>query len=51
MPNEIDMDSVPNTLQIIQRGADPRHFEITPAPGANLTPEQYAEALSKIRTK
>jgi hypothetical protein len=51
VPNEINMDSVPNTLRIIQRGSDLRHFEIVPAPGANLTPGQYAEELSKITTK
>ena len=35
---------------VIQRGNDPRHFEITPKPGTNLTPDEYAELLSQIRT-
>lgn len=51
VPNELDMDSVPSSLQIIQRGADPRHFEIVPSPGADLTPAQYAQELAQIRTK
>lgn len=39
-PHQIDLNSMPDTLRIIQRGADPRHFEITPKPGANLTPDE-----------
>ncbi|MGW3127020.1 RHS repeat-associated core domain-containing protein [Streptomyces sp. NPDC001123] len=50
VPHGIDMGSVPDSLRVIQRGKDPRHFEIVPAPGANLTPGQYADALSQIRT-
>jgi RHS repeat-associated protein len=48
-PHAIDMDTMPSTLRIIQRGNDPKHYEIVPAPGANLTPERYAGELSKIR--
>ncbi len=48
-PHGIDMDTVPDTLRVIQRGNDLRHFEIVPRPGANLTPERYADELSKIR--
>ncbi|WP_217208954.1 polymorphic toxin-type HINT domain-containing protein [Streptomyces sp. AC550_RSS872] len=49
VPHMIDQSSLPDTLRIIQRGRDPRHFEIVPAPGADLTPERYAEELAKIR--
>jgi hypothetical protein len=49
VPHKIDMSSVPSTLRVIQRGKDPRHFEIVPSPGANLTPERYAEELRKIK--
>ncbi|AXE28340.1 hypothetical protein C0216_32445 (plasmid) [Streptomyces globosus] len=48
-PHGIDTASMPSTLRVIQRGKDPRHHEIVPAPGANLTPARYAEELSKIR--
>ncbi|MFJ2746718.1 polymorphic toxin-type HINT domain-containing protein [Streptomyces sp. NPDC087297] len=41
--------SMPDTLRVIQRGKDLRHYEIVPAPGANLTPARYVEELSKIR--
>ncbi|TQV84842.1 hypothetical protein FKG94_04700 [Exilibacterium tricleocarpae] len=48
VPHKVDQSSVPDTLQIIQRGKVPRHFEITPKPGANLTPQQFIDACSKI---
>lgn len=48
-PHGIDPASVPSTLRVIQRGRDLEHFEIVPAPGANLTPARYGEELSKIR--
>ncbi|MFI1002672.1 polymorphic toxin-type HINT domain-containing protein [Streptomyces galbus] len=48
-PHGIDPASMPVTLRVIQRGKDVNHYEIVPAPGANLTPEEYAEELSKIR--
>jgi len=51
IPHQIDESSFPDTLRVIQRGKDPRHFEIVPAPGANLTPERYAEELSKIKVR
>lgn len=51
VPNEVDLDSVPDSLQIIQRGKDPTHFEITPAPGADLNPDQFREALECITCK
>ncbi|MFC3980082.1 polymorphic toxin-type HINT domain-containing protein [Streptosporangium jomthongense] len=50
IPHQIDESSFPGTLRVIQRGKDPRHFEIVPAPGANLTPEMYAAELAKIKT-
>ncbi len=50
-PNEVDPESVPDTLQIKQRGNDPKHFEIMPADEAKLTPEQYQNELSKLKTK
>jgi hypothetical protein len=48
-PHAIDMNSFPSSLRIIQRGKDLNHYEIVPAPGANLTPAGYADELSKIR--
>jgi RHS repeat-associated protein len=48
-PHAIDDLSLPSTLQIIRRGKTPGHYEIVPAPGANLTPARYAEELSKVR--
>ena len=48
VPHKIDQSTIPDSLQIIQRGKDPRHFEITPKPGANLTPEQFSKACSQI---
>jgi hypothetical protein len=51
VPHRIDMDSVPSSLRIIQRGRDPRHFEIVPAPGASLTPEAYSQALSQVQLR
>ena len=51
VPHQIDMSSVPETLRVIQRGADPRHFEFVPRPGANLTPDQFIRACSSIVCK
>ncbi|WP_412103894.1 RHS repeat-associated core domain-containing protein [Streptomyces californicus] len=48
-PHGINPASMPATLRIIQRGKDVNHYEIVPAPGANLTPARYGEELSKIR--
>jgi RHS repeat-associated protein len=48
VPHRVDQSSMPDTLRIFQRGSDPRHFEITPMPGANLTPTQFINACSSI---
>ncbi|MDP3638827.1 MAG: hypothetical protein Q8R51_15720, partial [Azonexus sp.] len=48
VPHQIDQSSMPDSLRIIQRGGDPRHFEIVPKPGANLTPQQFSNACSSI---
>jgi RHS repeat-associated protein len=50
-PHQIDLNSMPDSLQIIQRGGNPRHFEITPRPGANLTPQQFISACTSIVCK
>ena len=51
VPHEVDVASVPPELQIIQRGADPAHFEIVPQVGADLTPAQYKELMCQIVCK
>jgi RHS repeat-associated protein len=51
VPHEVDLWSVPPELQIIQRGADPAHFEIMPQVGANVTPEQYKGLMCQIVCK
>ena len=52
VPYEVDQGSIPDTLRIIQRGVtNPDHYEIVPRPGANLTPERYAEELAKIKVR
>ena len=48
-PHKIDQSSVPDSLQIIQRGDDKSHFEITPAPDAKLTPQQFKAECNKIK--
>ncbi len=48
VPYEVEQGSIPSSLRIIQRGADPSHFEIVPTPGANLTPEQFINACASI---
>jgi hypothetical protein len=50
VPHRVDMSSVSSDLQIIQRGEDPHHYEITPRPGTSLLPEDYAALLRRIRT-
>jgi hypothetical protein len=50
VPHRVDMSSVSGDLQIIQRGEDPHHHEITPRPGTSLLPEDYAALLRRIRT-
>ncbi len=49
-PHKLDLASIPAGLQIIQRGNDLRHYEITPAPGTSLKVEQYTALLRLIRT-
>ena len=48
IPHQVNQSSIPDSLRIIQRGSDPRHFEIVPVPGANLTPQQFINACSSI---
>ncbi|WP_153099846.1 RHS repeat-associated core domain-containing protein [Paraburkholderia hayleyella] len=48
-PHEINSDTVPDTLQIIQRGKDQAHYEITPS--APITENAYKDALGKIKTR
>ncbi|AOK57346.1 RHS repeat-associated core domain-containing protein [Burkholderia stagnalis] len=49
VPHEIESESIPDNLQIIQRGKDPAHFEITPA--SPIAEDDYKGALGKIKTK
>lgn len=49
IPNEILEDSVPDTLKIIQRGSEPKHYEIVPK--KTMSVEQYKKELSKIKCK
>ena len=51
VPHEVDLSSVPPELRIIQRGADPAHFEIMPQMGADLSPEQYKGLICQIVCK
>jgi len=48
VPHQVGQSSVSDSLRIIQRGSDPRHFEIVPVPGANLTPQQFINACGSI---
>ena len=49
VPYEIEPDSVPGSLKIQQRGADPKHFEIMPR--EFMAETKYKEDLGKIRVK
>jgi RHS repeat-associated protein len=49
-PYEVNMSSVPDELTLIQRGQDLTHYEIVPAPGVGLTPEDYITSLLRIET-
>jgi len=49
--HEVDLSTVPDSLQITQRGQNPAHYEISPAPGAQLTPDRFQEELGCIRCK
>ncbi len=51
VPNEVDMNSAPESLQIKQVGQDLHHYEIMPRPDARLTPEEFVDACSKISCK
>ncbi len=51
VPHEIDPESVPGELGFIQRGRDLTHYEIVPSPDASLTPGQYVDLLSRIKTR
>lgn len=44
----LNMESVPNALQIIQRGSNASHFEIVPQAWARLTPAEYENLLCQI---
>jgi hypothetical protein len=48
-PFKVIPESVPPTLAIAQRGADPKHFEILPAVPMNR--EQFQEELNKVKTE
>lgn len=39
------------SLRINQRGADPAHYQIMPAEGANLTPAEFTAACQGIGCK
>ncbi len=47
-PHAIDMTTVPDTLQIKQRGQDPKHFEVMPKKA--MPEEEYKSALDKVKT-
>ena len=48
VPYEVDQSSLPGELRIIQRGADPSHYEIVPQQGTSLTPQQFTDLLCQI---
>jgi hypothetical protein len=48
VPYEVDQSTIPSELRIIQRGGDPRHYEIVPQQGISLTPQQYTDLLCQI---
>ncbi len=47
-PHKIDEATIPESLHIKQRGADPHHFEIMPK--EPMSPEKFREDLKKIKT-
>jgi RHS repeat-associated protein len=47
-PHEVNQSTIPSQLHIIQRGADPHHYEIVPQLGTSLTPEDFADLLGQI---
>lgn len=48
-PNEIDLSTIPEDLQIKQRGNDLNHYEIMPKESMEL--DDYIESLNKIECK
>jgi hypothetical protein len=48
VPYEVDQSTIPDELRIIQRGADPSHYEIVPQQGTSLTPQQFTDLLCQI---
>jgi hypothetical protein len=51
VPHKVDKATISPALQVKQRGADPSHFEITPADGINLTPQEFIKALECIKCR
>jgi RHS repeat-associated protein len=49
IPHEIDMGTVPDTLKIVQKAANPHHFEIMPE--NPMTEADYKADLAKIKCK
>ena len=49
VPHEIDPTSIPDTLKVQQRGADPKHFEIMPR--EPMHPQNFESELRRITTK
>jgi RHS repeat-associated protein len=49
IPYEIDGDSVPGGLRMVQYGDDPSHFEITPDAGTTIPESDYLDLLGWIR--
>jgi hypothetical protein len=49
VPHEVNPSSIPGSLRIIQRGSDLSHFEITPRPGATLTPAEFIAAYCSVQ--
>ncbi len=49
IPYEINKESFPETLDIIQRGTDPHHFEVVPK--KPMKPDVYKAELGKIECK
>ena len=50
-PHEIKPETVPDSLQIKQRGQDSKHYEIMPKEEGTLTESQYKDELGKIECK
>jgi len=48
-PYLLNLESVPKTLQIKQRGSDPHHYEIMPRRAMPI--EEYKEELRQILVK